>query len=373
MKYWPQYLAMLEDLQNGSYENAARELHLWREKLNDHFNLDLEWMRRLLAARLALKTNRESVSQELFVGDLAKLSEPLKAEIFFVRGLAHFERAEFSEGVRSFENAIPLYRSLGNAYREILSSFNAIAGAECAGEIDEQLEISKLVALGFRARALATQDPRCERFAFAAEREKSFLAQREGNLAAAQNSISKARTYYEQFGPLSDLHICLLQEADIALDQKNSGLALSTYQLVREPVDPRVSFPKAYIAWRLGLGEKPIPSEYLMVPTWQKKIQKPTQIKTRSIWDLSSSSLSIDGNQYFLKADSLEAKLLSLLAESRRSKELLCTSLWPEYAESAHIENRLHRLISRLNKKIPQLIQWTGGYYSLRQPKANAS
>jgi DNA-binding SARP family transcriptional activator len=59
----------------------------------------------------------------------------------------------------------------------------------------------------------------------------------------------------------------------------------------------------------------------------------------------------------------MEGRVLRLLTEQPRSKAYLCEVLWPEECENTALDNRLHRVISRLNKRVPGLIVLRDGVY----------
>lgn len=368
MKYWNIYQSLLRDLEGGNYEPVSKILHAWREQLEQKYDLQLEWLRRLLAVRLSIKLDSKNLSDDVFQGNLEKLPPEIRAEIYFVRGLAHYERAEYLLGVRDFEQAKLLYADLADPYRELLSDYNAIAGSENAGLIDTNAEIAALSSLAFKANRFGLNDKRCQKFSAMAERNKSFLCQNQGKLELALECIEKALKGFDEIGPLSDLHICLLQKADVLVDLGQVDAAKLCVESVTDPIDSRVKFPLAFIRWRLGLASEPSIKDFNIVPNWRKKWDRLQQKNLKSddiAWDRKIGELKLEDQKYILKVDSLEGRLVSVLAEGNKSKEMLCNSLWPENAATMHVENRLHRLISRVNKKIPKLVVLNSGRYTL--------
>lgn len=61
----------------------------------------------------------------------------------------------------------------------------------------------------------------------------------------------------------------------------------------------------------------------------------------------------------------MESKLIDNVYPAPISKELLSERLWPGFAQIHLLDNRLHRLISRVNKKLGGLIQHQKGQYLL--------
>jgi tetratricopeptide (TPR) repeat protein len=372
MKNWNLYQSLLKDLEGGNYEPVSKVLHEWRKQLSDKFDVEKEWLRKLLATRIAIKQDSKNLNADLFNGEFKNLADTIKSEIYFVRGLARYEQGDFEQGIKDFAQARVLYGQLKMHYRELLSEYNYITGSECAGQMNGMDEVAALNSLAFKAHQYASQDDRCKKFFAMAERQKSFVCQKQGNLSAAFDAIQKALPSFEIIGPLSDLQICQLQLADILLDLAKLEEAKVAAQHVSGPIDTRVRFPKAFIDWRLKLGPEPKLKEFVVVPNWRFKYDKitnpknlPTEKISKISWSSDSGNLAVDSQLYQIKVDSLEGRLVSVLHSGQKSKELLCTSLWPENSDSLLVENRLHRLISRLNKKIPKLVNLKSGRYTL--------
>jgi len=76
------------------------------------------------------------------------------------------------------------------------------------------------------------------------------------------------------------------------------------------------------------------------------------------------------GESIRIRSQSLEGRLLTELHKGKAAKGHLIEKLWPklcalEQSSSDSIDNRLHRLVSRLNKKLPDLVQFDGIHYQL--------
>jgi hypothetical protein len=136
-------------------------------------------------------------------------------------------------------------------------------------------------------------------------------------------------------------------------------------------------FPLAFIKWRLG-GDMPVLSSFSTLPPgWKEKFERlsrsteadETKPPPRFIWEIENGVVrweADDAPGLLFRAESLEGKLVRLLAQSKMSKHLLIEALWPEHVSVHHIDNRLHRLIGRINKKFGvKLVVFDGNFYRL--------
>ena len=85
-------------------------------------------------------------------------------------------------------------------------------------------------------------------------------------------------------------------------------------------------------------------------------------------WTLKTGLLTSPNKalQLEIKPSSLEGRLIRILCQEKASKTLLIETLWPSQSETSLMDNRLHRMISRLNKKLGELIDFDGKYYRLK-------
>jgi hypothetical protein len=82
-------------------------------------------------------------------------------------------------------------------------------------------------------------------------------------------------------------------------------------------------------------------------------------------WDTGKNQLQVGTSEFAFKVGSLEHRLVASLAQGPISKALLSERLWPSFSNLRLLDNRLHRLISRVNKKIGGVISCRAGQYSL--------
>ena len=162
----------------------------------------------------------------------------------------------------------------------------------------------------------------------------------------------------------------------------------SFFERVVPPVEVRVEFPLAWISWRLAGGRSgslapPDPGIYEFVsPYWLDKLRnhfsthdkpggrpdarEPGSNRTLT-WNLMTGDMHDErsGSRHLIKTASLEGRLLRALMRARSSKALLSEILWPEQHMVRAVDDRFHRLVSRLNKKLGNVIEFDGQFYRL--------
>ncbi|HAR41048.1 MAG TPA: hypothetical protein DCS07_00175 [Bdellovibrionales bacterium] len=62
----------------------------------------------------------------------------------------------------------------------------------------------------------------------------------------------------------------------------------------------------------------------------------------------------------------MEGRLIKMLNQEKSTKSLLIETIWPGQSNLELLDNRLHRMISRLNKKLDDGIEFDGKYYRLK-------
>ena len=97
------------------------------------------------------------------------------------------------------------------------------------------------------------------------------------------------------------------------------------------------------------------------------KTSKGEEKKSHAKWTKLKGELHLPARRTIpVQHNNLEGKLIQLLIQSGSSKTLICEKLWPESCSVGHLDNRLHRLVSRLNTKSGMsLVQFDGKLYHL--------
>jgi len=367
------YYSLVEMIVQGRYEDTARGINELRKGTT---HPDAESIRRLVAVRLAIKRGDPGEDTSWITLPIPENSW-LEAERSLVRGHWEYHLKNFKSGITHFRKAEQVFGRLRMYDREYVSSFNAIIG-EVSGptQLAPLKQLDALRELEGKVR-LHIDDRKCLQVQAMIHRQKAHAFEDLNRLHASLEEISKAIAIFEVFGPTSDYHLALLHAADISLDLNDSFRGRSFMEYVIEPVDARIEFPLAYVRWRLG-GPLPDQKRFAVVPGgWKEKFEKLEQSQTTNItasdqqlwdWNFSTGRIeSPDGSSRFvLKPSSLEARLLKLLMQERSSKQLLIEALWPSQGETQLLDNRFHRMISRLNRKLKGGIEFDGKHYHLR-------
>jgi hypothetical protein len=205
-------------------------------------------------------------------------------------------------------------------------------------------------------------------------RQKAHAFEDLNRLHASLEEISKAISIFEINGPMSDYQLALIHAADICLDLGDEFKSRTFFEYVIAPVDARVAFPLAFVHWRLG-GPIPDKDNFSIIPGgWKEKFDK-LILKTEKfneniqlIWTQKTGHIvgPLFTQSIIIKPASFEGRLIRLLTQERATKNFLIEALWPLQSEVQLLDNRLHRLISRLNKKLNDQIVYDGKYYTLQ-------
>jgi hypothetical protein len=380
---WLVYLELLEQVTLSAY-------HLVSERLNELRKADgnpaIEAARRLIAARIAIKKGT-SADDLPWLEAITSAQAWFGAEASFVLGLHDYHTSRFAEGQDRFVAASAAFNKLGLQDRATLAAYNAFIGRVRCGLVAGPAE--QLAELNVIAREIqGLNDVGSRRVLAMVQRQKSHVYEELGRLRASLEEIKEAAQVFALTGPASDFHLSLLHAADLSLDLDDNERALYFVEQVIEPVDTRVEFPLRYVKWRLG-GPTPIASMAIAAPTgWKEKFERLATKKERAansvagvsnaaqeplpefVWQLDAAyihSTDSSASGLDLRSESLEGKLIRLLMQSRASKSLLIEALWPEHVSVHHIDNRLHRMIGRINKKFGvKLIAFDGHFYRLK-------
>ena len=349
LQIFSEYLEICRELESSSYDSAALKIRTWRGRDEMPFcrETSIEALRRLLSIRLALKTQGGAIGFEALLENLPAKTEALRAEIHFVRGLCQFHLSQFVAGADSFELAAQSFRSAGNLERALLSKYNSFIGMTNSGALDSLDQFQILSELLQDSQGLP--EGRIHAWVY---RQKSNLLFDEGRFASALDLIDKAIQIFAVTGPLSDLHLSVLQACDCHRVLNNLNQARIMFTHIPPSVDSRVEFVRDSVGVRLGLIGS-LAQEYRQVPShWQKR---------HELW--SRFNVKIEAG-----TKSKTNLLLHLLKDRKWTKTSLCEALWPEQAEVSLLDNRLHRLVNRINSS-GRLIFFSQGHYHLSEKK----
>lgn len=366
------YYLMVEMIIQGKYEDLTESLNNLRDPELAK-NEEVEFVRRLITVRLSMKRGDPGDNISWLKLDKHKDSW-IFAERMLVEGHWNYYLQLYDVGIQCFLEAEKCFKNLKMDSREFVSAFNAIIG-EISGpkNLAPQDQLEKLRSLELKVLSHLDK-PDCSRVLAMIYRQKAHAFEDLNRLHASLEEISKAIPIFELNGPLSDYHLALLHAADICLDLDNQFKAKSFFEYVISPVDVRVEFPLAFIKWRLG-GLIPDKIFFSILPGgWIDKFEKLSLGVAGQIvisewkWDLITGDLinPSSSKTINIKLASLEGRLLKMLSQERATKNLLIETLWPEQNEAHLLDNRLHRLISRLNKKIDESVIYDGKYYTLQ-------
>lgn len=359
------YERLVGMVEMGEYEAASEILNEMRGVETDADPLALiHLVRLLMSVRIAIKNGKSSSPLEL-LNNYYGVSPYFLAEIHFVRGLGCYQLGKFQQGIDEFIESRKYYESIYRHNRILLVNFNVFVGKKLLRLFpDPQSELIELRKL--LREALVEKNRRMVGKIF---REKSKLYQRIGRFQAAAREAYRSVDILEAYGPISDYQLSLVQAADCALDVGDKERASGFLELIAGSTDARVRFPRDFL-WSKILGNKIDPSAYDVVTIyWREKwlaTQNSKKATPQWIWT-ESAIVNNEGKEIaIVKQGSLEGQILRILLEGSCSKQLLVERLWPESCDAHVLDNRLHRLVSRTNKKTGDIITFDGSRYQLQ-------
>lgn len=353
------YLEAVQNLTRGDLDKTAEQIRNFRKspQSND--------VRQLISARLSLKTS----GQELLPSTDQKKNDDsfIRAEKLFVRGLECFHNSRWAEGCEAFETAAQHYPLSVVPKKTALAKFNAFIGFINA-HLD--LENEKQILLLQELLKIAVHFENLEVEALIG-RQKSYCFAAMQRFHASLFEAERALQIFDSCGSHSDRQLTLICAADAALELGEKVKALSYLESVVEPIEARVRFSFDFMRWRLGLMDCLDRTNYSYIcPHFSERcdVLAKNTVSSDWAWD-SRSGHFVHGKRdvdLVIRPQCLEGKMLSLLTLGAESKISLCEKLWPEYSDVEHLDNRLHRLVCRLNKKLRGSIHFDGRVYRLQ-------
>lgn len=362
------YQTILELIYAGSYDQASGEIRQLREKNSQMWNSELALMQNLLAARLALKSGNIPDSVDTLTISV-ETDNFLAGEVFMVKGITRYQSGKMIEGMSDYLIAKKYFEKSGHKDKELMAWYNHLIGSTHVSDrsLHDYLQM-------FRSIEAEAEKYLQNRILGLVRRQKSYFYKDHKKFHAALHEAERSIPYLELHCAASDYHLGLVNIAEILLELQQKKDAQKYYEMIVQPLDKRVQFPFAFIEARLFDGKVDTTNMTQSCPhfvhryeIWKSAIRSINKIENKLVLINKDDNVQIqfNGKVLSIKKNVLEFKLIEILASGPHSKNLICEKLWPEYSEVHHLDNRLHRLISRVNKKIDGLILYSDKSYKL--------
>ncbi len=372
------YIEILNLIEKGFYEEASQKLRVHRKNADmpqsrNQFESHNDWnlLSMLLSFRLTLHSG---ILPKSFINIQIETISNLyiKGEFYFVNGLYLFHINKMQEGAIYFFYAAEIFKQIAKNDRFYVSQYNYIIGKSYEPNISTHWLLTEIRKLEEELQSNPTQH---QKILGVCLRQKSYLYKDLKHFQAAFDEGLKSAQLLEIYGSQSDYQLSLINLCEISLEQTNLDNAKLYLQKIIPPMDPRVQFPYHFFKHRtfnvplnLEMLNHSCPHFLERFNIWKKshKIKfrnTKNEPQTQNNWNALTGELTLNQEVIKFKQASLEFKLLQSIHKGPISKELLCERLWPEYSQIHLLDNRLHRLISRLNKKTNGLIEFKNGSY----------
>ena len=365
-KYQNSVLALLHGDSEAAAHDSFKERDVWQRSSDEVLE------RNLIAFRLAMKSGNMSDSVEN-LNEERTANQFLKAELLFVKGSFYGQTSSHELASASFAKAAHFYALENKHDRVALSLFNKFI----ADTYREDLDLNEERSLAEIQEYCSVHDiPKVQ---FLCDRHLSFRHFERGEFSLA---IEKMILWVARADVLakSDSQLALLHIADCFWELKDLRKALLYFDQVKEDIDERVRFPKAFIEAKLWQKSLDLHSFPMVTDHWRQRYlnsslaqqkQSAGSIRIKSaelVWSHKTGMIArgkkIQGK---IKTHSLEGQLLRLLAAGPRSKVLICESLWPTEMATEFLDDRFHQLIQRVQRKVNGLVLFDGTSYRLSE------
>lgn len=318
----------------------------------------------LLSARLAMKAgSTPSTIKNVIVRPA--WPDYFKGEVHMMKGFFYFYQNKFHKGSKQFSLAAEYFNLTTFKSRALNCKFNEIYGRIDHLNMPVEQILSELTSLQKEAFEYGDQNV----LGLIHRRKSASYMQIGKNYAALGEALSSIELL-EIFGSRADFQCALIQGSYIYFLLKKHEKALELFEKIIPPMDHRLKFSYHFVHHKLT-GSEFDPSAYEVVSSyWRSQVEShPVERADEMTWRTQDSELLVaSGETISVKKKSLEGMLLSLLSQTSMKKETLIEQLWPEHGEKENIENRLHKLVSRFNKKTNQLVGFDCQAYFLRRP-----
>jgi len=362
------YDLALESLLKGSVKESLQHVRSLRDAEKIQEDLILE--QKLMTFRLAIKAgNGKSLNEADLHGDSAK-SHFLRAEAWFIKGLILTHKEKLEDASSAFLRASEFYVQESHHEKSLLSRFNSLIALANTGRLTPQDEINLCGEI-----LQAAREHQIQKIQALALRQRSYAYFASGRFLASLQEIKEAMALFEIHGPVSDFHLSLVHAADCSIECKEAPQARMYLDYLPAQIDARVEFPRAYVLAKLHgtcLDESIHPD---VNPHWKARYSHyiatanscaPSSQKTY-FWNLKNHRIFGEDKKILakIKPNSLEGKLLKILAKGPHGKDLLCEILWPDFSVNQNLDERFFRLKSRLQQKIGAALVFDGESYLL--------
>lgn len=362
------YRQTLEVADCGHVEALCRLAERFRNQVEIEFDPNVELARRILVTRIAFRQSRPIENIESFLHLNRADSNLFLAEAHFVQGLHHFHLSEYSRGAICFSLAAEKYLNESMFERYILSLYNQFIGDLNSKEMDLGADEDRISFLERLASHYENKETRGLII-----RHKAWVLERQGRIMGAQKCLEEALTLLKSYNTISDFQLGNFQLCDIFLKLNEKEKARELFESVTGPFDTRVLFPKAYLQAKLNDQPLPAPEQFPVVsPVWLEKYKisiaaKPV-ISSRAPdeWDVERGIYLVAGKKKIqVKQYSLEGRLLFLLLDRRRLREEIISLLWPDQCDPSHVNDRLRKILARIESKLEKIVLFDGKSYFL--------
>ena len=355
------YPELLEMVLNGK-ANIGSELNSLREAPAEQ-----QFERLLLIIRQQTKLDPFLANLDSLDPKIAPTIH-LKAESYFVKGIVFYSRGQFKKGLEAFEIAHSTYPA-SHAERKLLSFYNMISGKlniieNESGtsslkytEEDTMADLGELIAV--------SRQKELRHIEGLARRQRATQWEFSGQIKFAIEELDLAIALLEGNTPSSDLQIALLQQSWLCLVENNRERASLYLERSGAPKETRCEFPTALIDAILksqNFSPSMVKKEFdTATPVWASRFE---MWNSQKFYPVKQSIIPPKGGTV-ARLGNLEKLLCRSLKSGPKSKHDLIETLWPELAMHQTLDNRLHRLISRTNKKLEGKIEYDGLKYSM--------
>lgn len=355
------------------YQQAI--LHIEKSELELAASLALElrteesnyssWLRRLIDLRIQLKSGI-SINDDWVTLPSESF---LRGEYFFVCGLSAFHFKNWKAGSEYFQKAFQVFSEAQVDLKACLSLYNCFIGKINHSEIAPVDQVTELEAIKKEA-----SKRKVDRVVALADRQLGYIYVSMERFHAAYRYILSACKNLSSC-PKSDRDLIILIRAYIEHKLKLDLESQASLEELVEPFDPRVQYSMAVVRYLIDNEHRtpPADNEYEVIdPFFQELLSKKAKSSSpqrRFIWNKKTGVLSDTDQHNYVKVKpyKLEAQLIQLLMSEPRSKATLISCLYPVAGSRLLTENKLHRLVSRVNHRSPGLIVFQDKLYRLKK------
>ena len=284
---------------------------------------------------------RESSIDSLLMGELKELAEhsPVwKGEINFVLGYAKTKLQKWEKSKAFFKKACASLEKNG-AKRKASLAFQNVVNCDSYIHPHKKMiaELHYLAKKAHKARAYSVAG-------------LAYLnLSREYQLINAVQSALKycymAEEYMEKNAGTLQYYFCKAQRCHLYIESDRIQEAEALYDELK--LCQLQEIKNALLVLENLLRDTPIPEQLKLSPTWQDRVDRKGAGKDK------------------VKLGKLEEKFLEYICQEPREKFDIIEQLYGNLLDYEVTDNRLKGLISRLRKKVPNLIIFKDGHYTI--------